>query len=188
MTPKKVEYFEYSPWVTSRKFQDAEEMRRYISREDERFLRGSIYPHFINQFVYQKFNSSIPLPLVLKEENTKKPKFVVDNDLFTMLFYRAKNRRHGNGWVISFHIKEHWFCDERIKNFRKWLKKNHGNILMRDMNFKGMPSGFCFQKLHAGTVKKDEPEKDFCIEIFSEEQCNSILDSFCKFMKLFGME
>ncbi|MBR3280321.1 MAG: hypothetical protein IKI57_00545 [Clostridia bacterium] len=184
---KKVEYYEFSPWVNSRRFKDADELRSFISREDERFLRGTIYPHFINRFVYKNFNSSIPLPLVLKEE-TKKPKFIVDNDLFTMLFYKAKDRHHGSGWVISFHIKEHWFCDERIKNFRKWLKKNHGNILMRNMSFKGMPSGFYYQKLYQGSVKKDALEKDFCIELFSEEHSDAILNSFCKFMELFGMD
>ena len=186
---KRIEYYEYLPWVNSRKFQDVNEHRSFISREDEHFIRDTIYPFFINRFVYQRFESSIPLPLILKEsENIKKPKFIVDNDLFTLLFYRAKSRNHGKGWVISFHIKEHWFCDPRIQDFRKWMKKNHNNIFSREMTFKGMPSGFWYSKLDRGTVNKGEKEKDFCLELFSDELGDSLLYKFCDLMQLFITE
>ena len=194
---KKIEYYEYYDWVNSRKFRDPDEYRKYLSREDEHFVRNRIYSLFINRFVFSRFKSSIPLPLVFKEEHAKRPKFVVDNDLFTMLFYKSKRDPYGEGWVISFHIKDHGFCDERIAQFREWLKQNHSDVLQRKMLFKGMPSGFSHPKLSSERIEK-EPykrgpvidilfgrEKDFCIELFSNESSNSMLYAFCKYMKLY---
>ena len=187
-----IEYYEYYDWVNSREFESPKEHRKYISREDEGFVRTSIYPLFINQWVYSRFKSIIPLPLVLKEEHAKRPKFVVNNDLFTLLFYRSKNS-FGKGWVVSFHIKEHGFCDERIEQFREWMKRNYGDILLREMYFKGMPQGFYHPQLKLAPLEENPEnnnvvfpakEQDFCIEFF-DDASDTMLFNFCKSMKLF---
>ena len=180
---KPIEFLEYSEWVTSKKFHDSTEHRKFITRETERFLQNHVYSAFYNPHL-ATFKRSIPFPLVVKDDS-RYPKFIVDNDLFTTVFYTAQSRNHGRGWVVSFHIKEHHFCDSRIRDFRKWLKKKYPNILTREMKFEYMPKKFCYPKLQRGSVKKNSYEQDFCIELFSDEKCDELLLKFFECMKLY---
>ena len=66
------------------------------------------------------------------------------------------------------------------------------------MYFKGMPPGFFHSQLDVMPLEENKDalkfnpfsgrEKDFCLELFSNESSDTMLYNFCKSMKLFIRE
>lgn len=154
---------EFQGWLTASKFKNPEQMHKTLSRKDEKFLRYVIYPMFYRPGYGEKYNSLFSFPLVNKTYSTRKcPIFVIDNEYFTIVFLLHVDSFEGEDcWEVSLHIKDHNWCDERIKEFKKWYLY-HYRIVFCEMN--EMPNRFIFPELDIFSEKTE----DFCIEFWNE--------------------
>ena len=106
---------EYYDWVNSQKFKNSKEHHRYVPYQEESLLQNIIYPMFYHQDA--TFKTPLPFPLVLKESTSKKPKYVINNSYFTIVFFSHDTDDKKIGWKISICIKDHDFCDKRVNDF-----------------------------------------------------------------------
>ncbi len=114
-----ISIMEYCEWIENQKFRDPIEHHKYVSVDDQEFLQYVIYPMF-----YQSRTKRVSLtyPFVLKEKKDEKyPKYVINNDFFTIIFYNSGEKC----WKVSFHIKNHFFCDKRINDFKAWYREHY---------------------------------------------------------------
>ena len=155
---------EYYDWVKSQRFRNTDEHHQYVPYQEQDFLQNVIYPMFYNSST--QFETSIPFPMVLKNNSTKKPIYVIDNDFFTIVFFSYDNNDDETCWKLSMHIKNHDFCDERIQSFRKWFAKyccfdirfyDYGSI-------GGFPKEFTYHRL----ILIDDDVRDFGIEFWNK--------------------
>jgi len=149
---------EYSAWVSAQKFKNPYEHHQYVSREEQDFLQDVIYPMFYED--RKKFKKSFPFPLVLENYSSRKPKYVIDNNYFTIVFFSYDNHDDEMCWEVSVHIKDHSFCDQRIKVFKSWYAEHYGkpSIKMAEM-----PESFLYPELKP----YDDEVQDFCIEFWN---------------------
>lgn len=168
---------EYLGWVTEQKFESAEELYKSASREELDFLQMIVYPMFYSKYFGEQFRSSYPFPLILKDYSTKaKPIYVINNNFYTIIFFSKETLDGKECWKVSFHVKDHFFCDERIREFKIWYKKYCGIIYTETV---GMPSEFDYPALNLCT----EEVEDFCIEFWNRER-NYILFKFFDLMRI----
>ena len=147
---------EYFDWVAGQKFKDSQELHQYVSKEEQDFLQYVVYPMFYRN----QFKTSESFPLVLKDYSTKHPKYVIDNHYFTIIFFTYNNYDDEMCWEVSFCIKDHNFCDERIKEFKFWYANYYGRVFSE---MEAMPKRF----LHPELELYDERVQDFCIEFWN---------------------
>ena len=158
-----VSTMDFQGWLTASGFKNPEQMHQILSREDERFLRYTIYPMFYRPSYQDKYKSEFSFPLVNKTYSKRKcPIFVIDTDYFTIVFLLHVDRFEGEDcWEVSFHIKDYNWCNDPIKEFKKWSLDHH-RIVFCEMN--EMPNRFIFPELDIFSEKTE----DFCIEFWNE--------------------
>ena len=158
-----VSTMDFQGWITASGFKSPEEMHETLSRADERFLRYTIYPMFYRPSSEDKFNSEFSFPLTNKTYSTRScPKFVIDNDHFTCVFLLHVDWFEGEEcWEVSFHIKDHEWCDAPIQEFKDWYLDHYGRMFC-EMN--EMPKRFHFPELNLFSHKAE----DFCIEFWND--------------------
>ena len=120
-----------------------------------------VYPMFYNDYDRKQFKTYIPFPLVLKDYSSKHPKYVIDNSYFTIVYFSYDNYDDEMCWEVSVHIKDHSYCDKRVKEFKSWYAR-HYNRLFAEME--NMPKCFLYPELNL----YDAEAKDFCIEFWNE--------------------
>ena len=152
---------EYSIWVAKQKFEDPKEHHKHVPIEEQEFLQTVIYPMFYFDPCRRKYKSIVPFPLVLTDYSTRYPIYVIDNQYYTIVFF-SLNTNYNSSWQISFHIKDHWFCDKRIKEFRKWYARYYCDSYRNVLKSEEMPKRFKYPALDI--ANEVEVEKDFCIE------------------------
>lgn len=156
-----VNIMEYYDWVAAQKFTGPKEHHKYVSKEEQDFLQHVIYPMFYKECEERQFKTTIPFPLVLKDYSSRHPKYVIDNQYFTIIFFSYDNGDDEICWEVSVHIKNHSFCDERIKEFKSWYAKYYGRLFTEMAE---MPE--CF--LHPELKLYDFEVQDFCIEFWNK--------------------
>lgn len=152
---------EYYDWAVSQKFKDSEEHHKYVSHQEQDFLQNVVYPMFYKNCKVKQFKTYIPFPLVLKDYSTRYPKYVIDNDYFTIIFFTYDNYDSEMCWEVSVHIKDHNFCDERIKEFKSWYAKHYDRLFAE---MEEMPKRF----MHPELKLYDDEVQDFCIEFWND--------------------
>ena len=156
---------EYSQWYTQ-KFKSFRELYQYVSDKEELFLQKVIYPMFYRDKHGETHLFKYTFPIVSKTYSTRNPKYVIDNEYFTIVFFSyiyADEDTDEACWEVSMHIKDHLFCDIPIQEFKSWYE-DHYQFVWAEM--KGMPKRFCFPKLNLNSKEVD----DFCIEFRNEER------------------
>ena len=81
---------EYNDWVTAQNFGGPCEHHKYVSEQEQDFqyiLQYVVYPMFYKGRELNQFKTSIPFPLVLKDYSSRHPKYVIDNNYFTFIFF-----------------------------------------------------------------------------------------------------
>ena len=151
---------EYYDWVATQKFEGPQEHRKYVSKEEQDFLQYVVYPMFYKDHEQEQLKTSIPFPLMLKDYNSKHPKYVIDNNYFTIIFFLYDNYDDEKCWEVSVHIKDHSYCDERIKEFKLWYAEHYGKLYAEMAE---MPECFLYPKINL----YDDEVKDFCIEFWN---------------------
>ena len=168
---------EYGEWLSVTPhfpFGDFNELRKVFSKQEEDFLRMVIYPMFYREYDYKARNRP-PFPLILKDYSEDRPRFVVDLSYFTAVFFSYYDPKSDEWcWEVSFHIKDHNYCDERVKEFKSWYNRRY-SMTFAEMN--EMPEEFLYPKLNVF----EEEVKDFCIEFWGpgrDCQLFKLLDLF----------
>ena len=151
---------EYYDWVAAQKFEGPQEHHQYVSKEEQDFLQYVVYPMFYQDCERKQFKTSIPFPLVLKDYSSRHPKYVIDNSYFTIIFFAYDNYDDEMCWEVSVHIKDHSFCDERIKEFKSWYAKHYDRLFAEMAD---MPK----HVLHPDLKLDDDEVQDFCIEFWN---------------------
>ena len=166
---------DFQGWITASGFNNPDEMHEVLSRDQERFLRYTIYPMFYRPSRDNKYKSEFSFPLVNKTYSTRNsPKYVIDNEYFTIVFFYYVDFFEGEDcWEVSFHIKDHDYCDIPIQDFKEWYMR-HYDRLFCDMN--DMPERFEFPRLDL--YSRDA--EDFCIEFWNDGKD-------CMLFKLFDL-
>lgn len=154
---------EYYDWVAAQKFKNPQEHHQYVSQKEQDFLQHVIYPMFYKGRKLDQFKTSIPFPLVLKDYSSRYPKYVIDNNYFTIIFFAYNGHYDEMCWEVSVHIKDHSFCDERIKEFKYWYSKHYDRLYSEMAE---MPKRF----LHPELKVYDDEVQDFCIEFWNKER------------------
>lgn len=149
---------EYFDWVGAQKFKCPEEHHQYVSKQEQDFLQHVVYPMFYRK---ENFKTSIPFPLILK--NFSKPKYVIDNEYFTIIFFSRRNYDYERFWEVSVHVKDHDFCDKPITEFKSWYRKHYYRLFAEMVD---MPEMFNYPQLNL----YDNSVKDFCIEFWNDER------------------
>ena len=157
-----ISIMEYYDWVASQQFKDSKEHHQYVSQQEQDFLQYLIYPMFYRDNKEWQFGSPLPFPLVLKTYSTKKPKYVIDNEYFTCVFFSYENAEAEVCWEVSLHIKDHDFCDISIKDFKEWYKDHYWDFFPVFNDLKGMPKRFLYPDLDVNSKTVD----DFCVEFW----------------------
>lgn len=152
---------EYYDWVSAQEFEGSKEHHKYVSREDQDFLEYVVYPMFYKDHIPNQFKTSSPFPLVLKDYSSRHPKYVIDSNYFTIIFFLYDNDDDEMCWEVSVHIKDHDFCDKPVKEFKAWYNKHYDGILFAEMA--EMPDCFLYPKLNL----YDDEVQDFCIEFWN---------------------
>ncbi|MBQ9313828.1 MAG: hypothetical protein IJ220_02335 [Clostridia bacterium] len=151
--------FTYSEWVRLQKFQDSSEHHKIVSKEEQDFLQNIIYPMFYDT---KKVSSYKSFPLILKEHKPSlPPKYVINTDSFAIVFSSYQNCDGDKFWILSFHVKEWWYCKKRIEEFKNWLKRHY---LDRGEEVSGNLIGIPDEYLYPLLKVNDNEERDFCIE------------------------
>ena len=151
----------FQEWITASGFKNSSEMHEHVSSEEEEFLRYTVYPMFYKCSFDDKYNSVFCFPLVSKTYGKKDPKYVIDNEYFTIVFFHFIDYFEGEDcWEVSFHVKNHKYCDEKIKEFKYWYAIHYDNLYA---DLKGMPKRFVFPRLDL----YDSEVNDFCIEFWN---------------------
>ena len=156
-TSSQIDVLEYRDWVKSQQFADSQEHRQYISRETENFLECIIYPMFYDP--REEFHTPYPFPLVLK--GSRRPKFVIENDYFSIVLFFYKDDHGATRWEVSFHVKSNDYCDSKIADFAKWYRIHHTRSLA-DLatSMPDMPKKYRYESLDIFCTTA----KDFSIE------------------------
>lgn len=154
---------EYNDWVTAQNFEGPSEHHKYVSEQEQDFLQYVVYPMFYKGRELKRFKTSIPFPLVLKDYSSRHPKYVIDNNYFTIIFFSYDNYDDEMCWEVSVHIKDHGFCDERVKEFKSWYDKHYERVFAEMAE---MPECFLYPKLKL----HDDEVQDFCIEFWNYEK------------------
>lgn len=149
---------EYYEWVAQQKFENSKEHHQYVSYQEQDFLQKVIYPMFYHYNT--PFKTTIPFPLVLREHSSRKPKYIIDTNFFTIVFFSYDNWDDEMCWEVSVHIKDHDFCDKRINEFKSWYSKYYERLFAE---MKTMPEEFLYPKLNLYNMKVE----DFCIEFWN---------------------
>ena len=172
-----VEYYE---WSLAQKFENPEEHAKYVPAEERNFLMDVIFPMFYDLRTI-KTRTGLPVPYVLSDFSSKRPIYIVDNDYFTLIFFKYETYSGKFCWEVSFHAKDHYFCDSRISNFKKWFYRYYWKYY-RDMGMmlKEMPRIFKYPKLDFGS----SVVKHFCIEFWNTER-NVLLFELCNYLRFF---
>lgn len=157
-TCQPISIINYYDWAASQHFKDYEEELRYVSFEEKDFLQHVIYPMFYRHSIYDHY--PLYYPYVVKTYSTKKPKYVIDNEYFTCVFFSYTTKDEESCWEVSFHIKDHNFCDIPIRDFKEWYKRNYYEPFLGSDGLKGMPKRFSFPDIDVYSQKVD----DFCVE------------------------
>lgn len=147
---------EYYDWVAAQKFSGPSEHHQYVPKEEQDFLQRVIYPMFYDISIQNQFKTHVPFPLVLKENTrSKDPKYVIDNSHFTIIFfsdyqmYWYEDDADDLYWEVSVHIKDHRFCDKRIKEFKSWYTKSyHGRFVPNRERFVSFGEDAMYPKLN----------------------------------------
>ena len=183
--PKEIITMEYQNWVAEAKFKDSKEHQEYVSRADEDLLQFVIYPMFYRQYDLNGDNlyrTHSPFPLVLKKKNdVKHPIFVIDNQYFTIVFAKFMDYYEDEEcWQVSFRIKDHNFCDKKIKEYKEWYCRHYDRIFTY---LTDMPKRFVYDRLdfYDGNPKR---QKNFCIE-FKNYGKDCMLFKFMDLFRLF---
>lgn len=148
---------EYFDWVAAQKFKNSQEHHLYVSEEEQNFLQYVIYPMFYHD---STFETPIPFPIVSKTYSTRYPKYVINNEHFTVFFFSYDNYDDEKCWEVSVHIKDHEFCDIPIREFKSWYSDHYSTVYCE---MEGMPKRFLYPKLNP--YSKDV--EDFCIEFWN---------------------
>lgn len=151
---------EYKDWIVTQKFKDSEELHQYVSCQEQDFLQNVIYPMFYKH--NSQFKTSIPFPLILKDYSSKKPKYVIDDIYFTIIFFSYDNLDDEMCWEVSVHIKDHNFCNKRIKAFKNWYLTYYRPF----SELKDMPEEFVYPALRI----YDKKVQDFSIEFWNSRR------------------
>lgn len=138
-----------------------EEFQAYGTSGEREFLRDVIFPMFYDEEEIEKRTANA-FPYVLDNFSGKGPKYIIDNDRFTMIFFKYIRLSGKWCWEVSFHVKDHEFCDRRIVDFKNWFFKHYFSI-MPDMQLDQMPRFFKYPRL--GGVRTES--KDFCVEFWN---------------------
>ena len=168
---------EYYNWVAAQNFSGPQEHHKYVSKEEQDFLQYVVYPMFYKDLEQKQFKTSIPFPLVLKDYSSRHPKYVIDNNYFTIIFFSYDNGDDEICWEVSVHIKNHSFCDERIKEFKSWYAKHYDRLFAEMAE---MPECFLYPKLKP----YDDEVQDFCIEFWNNGR-DFILFKLLDLLRLF---
>lgn len=168
---------EYYNWVAAQNFAGPQEHHKYVSKEEQDFLQYVVYPMFYKDREQKQFKTSIPFPLVLKDYSSRHPKYVIDNNYFTIIFFSYDNYDDEMCWEVSVHIKDHSFCDERIKEFKSWYAKHYDRLFAEMAE---MPECFLYPKLKP----YDDEVQDFCIEFWNNGR-DFILFKLLDLLRLF---
>ena len=150
---------EYYDWVASQKFQNPEEHHKIVPRQEQDFLQDVVYPMFYKN--NDQFRTRFPFPLVLKDYSAQTPKYVIDNNFFTIIFFSYDNWDDEKCWEVSVHIKDHDFCDEKVNEFKNWYLKHYDRLFAE---MESMPKEFLYPKLSLCNEQVD----DFCIEFWNK--------------------
>ena len=151
---------EYYDWVAAQKFAGPEEHHKYVSKEEQDFLQYVVYPMFYKGRIPNGFKTSSPFPLVLKDYSSRHPKYVIDNNWFTIIFFSYNNYDDEMCWEVSVHIKDHSVCDEWVKEFKSWYAEHYERLFAEMAE---MPECFLYPKLKL----YDDEVEDFCIEFWN---------------------
>lgn len=149
---------EYFNWTMAQNFTGPQEHHKYVSQEEQDFLQYVVYPMFYRN--REQFRSLFPFPLVLEDYSSRYPKYVIDNKYFTIIFFSHNNYDEEVCWEVSVHIKDHNFCDERVKEFKSWYAKYYTRLFAEMAE---MPKCFRYPKLNLYENKV----QDFCIEFWN---------------------
>ena len=161
-TPNVMEYYD---WVAAQKFKNPEEHHQYVSSQEQDFLQNTIYPMFYSRIT--QFKTPFPFPMVLKDHSTRKPKYVIDNVFFTIVFFSYDNLDGEMCWEVSVHIKDHSFCDAKLLSFERWYRRYYlGDPRLYSIEMKGMPEEYLYPKLNFCS----EDVEDFCIEFWNNRR------------------
>ncbi len=142
-------------------------MHKTLSRPDEIFLRYVVYPMFYGSGRDEKYKSEFDFPLTNKTYSTRNcPKFVIDNDYFTIVFLQHVDWFEGEEcWEVSFHIRDHEWCDSPIQEFKHWYLDHYtGRSYDVYCEMNEMPKRFIFPRLNLFS----RTAEDFCIEFWNE--------------------
>ena len=175
-----VEYYE---WFLAQKFENPEVHAKYVPVEERNFLMDVIFPMFYDLYNLDsfKYKTCTPVPYVLKDFSSKKPKYVINNDKFTLIFFKYETYSGKFCWEVSFHVKDHSYCDNRITSFKRWYFRYYwlyyGNM---GMELAEMPRFFKYPRLKFGSTKVE----DFCIEFWNSDR-DVLLFELCNHLRFF---
>ncbi len=158
---------EYAEWYESKGFLNSNERRIYMKDTDMNILRSIIYP-IAYDVKKVKFKTDVPFPLILPTLD-KYPIYVIEKASFTLIFLSYENYKGESCWEVSMHIKDHKYCDSRIKEFNKNYYSGL-SYYKKPIKMIGMPSRFTYPKLD---ISEESSIQDFSIEFWGEE--NAIL-------------
>ena len=154
---------EYRDWVVAQKFKNFEEHHMYVSYQEQDFLQNIIYPMFYEDTT--QFKTTIPFPLVLKDHSTRKPKYVVENNFYTIVFFSYDNGDDEMCWEVSVHIKDHDFCNEKLLSFTRWFRRYYIDVpVLYYIEMAEMPKEFLYPNVNF----HGEKAEDFCIEFWNK--------------------
>ena len=163
---KQLNIIEFPDWLTTQTFNSPDAYYRFTSTQKRKFLKNLIYPMFYKGEDLQQFKSGNPFPLVLKDYSASNPTYVIDTTYFTIVFFLHDNYDDEMCWEVSFHIKDHEFCDERLHTFSDWFYTHYiPDRRLYSIDMEEMPKDFLYPKL---SNYYSTHYKDFCIEFWNE--------------------
>lgn len=86
-------------------------------KEIYQFLKNHIYPKF--------YKESESISYIVGEYDEKMPVYGVKNEKLEMIFLADTEVADDVAWEVALKIKDHEFCDVRIREFRKWYREKY---------------------------------------------------------------